>query len=80
MFSNGNQEELEVLKRSGELESDLLQVRLQKKSGKKDFHYDAKEHFGSIRKVVTDASEESASENKPNTKANEKLIQPIELF
>ena len=57
------------MKRLGEIQSDVREVRSQEKLGKQVYHYDAKEIFEPIRKAVINLSEKLLEESKPTLEA-----------
>ena len=68
-FSAKNKGKLEDLKRLGEIESKVQQVRLQEKSHKKiDFQFDEKELFEPNTNVVTETSKKTLKYLRPQLK------------
>ena len=63
------------MKRLGEFEAKVREIRLLQKTGKRDYHFDPKELFEPITKTVTDKVKNFFEESRYNTQAIEELIE-----
>ena len=63
-----------------DLQSKVKQVRLVEELGKQSFHYDIKELFEPITKVVTVSNRKLLEESKSTTKANMELDESNKLL